>query len=76
MLITTNPNSSRRPNKTIIQNFKNLKLFEPSKCNKNDEIKTKEDKRKKKKEEFFESCLLFSFLLFCWVLIIVNFFIF
>ena len=32
--MTTNSNSSQRPNKSIIQNLKNSKLFEPSKYKK------------------------------------------
>ena len=59
--ITTNSNSSQRPNKSIIQNLKNWKLLEPSKYKKttkfgqnkflkiNDyEEPTKKEERKKK----------------------------
>ena len=63
-----------------IQNYKNSKPFELSKYKKttkfpriNDYKKsTKKDKRKKKKEGVLQGCLLFSFLLFCWFLIIVD----
>ena len=40
--MTTNSNSSQRPNKSMIQNFKNSKLFKPLKYRKKDQIWTKQ----------------------------------
>ena len=73
--ITTNSNSSQRPNKIIIQNFKNSKLFEPSKYKKttnfgpkkcleiNDYEKLTKTEERKKKATFQNPFLLFHSML-------------
>ena len=71
--MTTNSNSSQRPNKSIIQNFKNSKPVESSKYKKHDQIWTKitnlnkkpwENKQKMRKEKRGQRSKTSSFFFF------------